>query len=121
MEQEARVRVFLSPLWKELIRVSEFPFAISAAGCQLIAHLLWERPAGKRRTAGPSYLPPSQALLSVSQVQQPPPRPGLSRFPTRCRAGGHREVGCGRRLPRTRGFSGTAGLPLHRRRAKSSW
>lgn len=51
MEQEARAHVFLSPLWKELIRVSEFPFAISTAGCQLIAHLLWERPAGKRHTA----------------------------------------------------------------------
>lgn len=76
MEQEARARVFLSPLWKELIRVSEFPFAISTAGCQLIAHLLWERPAGKRHTAGSSYLPPSQTLLSVSQVQWPPPQLG---------------------------------------------
>lgn len=76
MEQEARARVFLSPLWKELIRVSEFPFAISTAGCQLIAHLLWERPAGKRHTAGSSYLSPSQTLLSVSQVQWPPPQPG---------------------------------------------
>jgi len=51
MEQETQVCIFLSLLWKELIGVSEFPFAISSAGCQLIAHLLWERPAGKRGAA----------------------------------------------------------------------
>lgn len=51
MEQETQVCIFLSLLWKELIGVSEFPFAISSAGCQRIAHLLWERPAGKRDTA----------------------------------------------------------------------
>lgn len=68
MEQETQVCIFLSLLWKELIGVSEFPLAISSAGCQLIAHLLWERPSRKVRH-GPSYLLPSQTLLSGSQVQ----------------------------------------------------
>lgn len=64
MEQEAQVCIFLSLLWKELIHVSEFPFAISSAGCQLIAHLLWEKSAG--RTQGHSLQSaPSQQLLSV--------------------------------------------------------
>lgn len=57
MEQETQVCIFLSLPWKELIGVSEFPFAISSAGCQLIAHLLWERPARKQDSA--------QSLLSA--------------------------------------------------------
>lgn len=51
MEQETQVCIFLSVLWKELIGVSEFPFAISSAGCQLIAHSRWERPAATRDMA----------------------------------------------------------------------
>lgn len=50
MEQEPQVCIFLSVLWKELVAVSEFPSAISGAGCQLIAHLPRERPAGERDT-----------------------------------------------------------------------
>lgn len=50
MEQETQVCIFLSVLWKELIGVSEFPFAISGAGCQLIAHLPRQRPAGEKDT-----------------------------------------------------------------------
>lgn len=49
MEQETRVCIFLSVLWKELTAVSEFPFAISG-WCQLIAHLPRERPAGEGDT-----------------------------------------------------------------------
>lgn len=57
MEQETRVCIFLSLLWKELIGgVSEFPLAISGAGCQLIAHLPRER-----GTRSPSWLLPTRA------------------------------------------------------------